>query len=260
MFKRVLWVSLLFGCSGLGCELRVQPMWPDGGGGPLGAGGNAGVVGTAGRGGGSGGSGATAGSSAGSSGGMIITGTGGTTDAGMPPTDANPDGPSCTAGGVCTPANPCHVGQTTCSTSGVASCMDTQTRQANGTVCGQNMVCNNGSCASCAAGSACTATNPCRTGTVVCTTGAAVCAENADKPNGTSCGAGMVCTAGQCTACQQGAACTPADPCHQGMLACSTGTPVCNDRNLLVPAGTSCGTDRVCSAVGACGACKVGAS
>jgi len=262
MFKRVLWVSVLFGCSGLACGLRVEPMWPDGAVGSVGAGGNAGVLGgggagASGRGGGTGGSGASAGrggSSVGGSGGMVITGAGGADDdpdAGMP----------CTGGGACTPANPCHLGQTICSAAGVASCMDTQTPQASGTVCGLNMVCNAaGSCAACAAGSACTPANPCRTGTVVCTTGAPVCTENADKPNGTSCGAGMVCTAGQCTVCQQGAACTPMNPCHQGTLSCSTGTPVCTDKGTLAPAGTSCGTDKVCSAVGACGDCKVGAS
>jgi hypothetical protein len=255
MFRRLVWVSVLLGGATLGCGLREQPMLPDGGLDAVGAGGAGGAVGGAGgRGGGAGsvGRGGNAGSIAGSSGGAVA-GAGGSAG-------GTGGGPACTPGGICTSANPCHVGQTICSASGVASCMDTGQSQANGTVCGTNMVCSNGACAVCAAGAGCTPGNPCRTGSIVCTTGASVCTETGERPNGTSCGIGMVCSTGQCVACQNGAACMPTNPCHQGMLSCATGTPVCTDRNTLVAAGTSCGTDKVCSATGACVECRVGAS
>jgi hypothetical protein len=220
------------------------------------AGGRGGAVATAGRGGSTGNTGGSTGNTGGNTGGSSggsVAGAGGTTDGGS-------DGPSCTGGGACMPTNPCHIGQTTCSSTGVLSCADTQTPQANGTACGTNRVCNNGACGGCALGTACTPSNLCRTGAIACTTGLAVCSENGEKPNGTSCGTGMVCQAGQCKPCQEGAACTPANPCHQGTLACATGTPVCTDKGTLLAAGTSCGTDKVCGATGACGDCKVGAS
>jgi hypothetical protein len=163
------------------------------------------------------------------------------------------DAPACTVGAACTPDDPCHLGQTTCGAGG-PSCMITELPQANGTVCGQNMVCSNGSCVACAGGTACTVTGkPCRIGTITCDTGAPVCTETNDQPNGSACGADMICQAGQCVACQAGAACTPANPCHQGMLSCATGTPQCLDTGTSVPAGTACGTNRYCSATGVCG-------
>ena len=137
MFRRVVWVSVLLGWSSLGCGLREQPMLPDGGvwtrraraapegwwavraaaavwPGPRGRGGNAGSgrhrhrreLGRIDRG--------QLGRVA-IAGGRVGAGGGG----------RGSDVPSCTPGGVCTAANPCHVGQTVCSASGVASCMDT---------------------------------------------------------------------------------------------------------------------------------------
>src|SRR5205814_5630829 len=137
--------------------------------------------------------------------------------------------PSCTGGGACTPPNACHVGQITCS-EGVETCTDTQQPQSNGTACGTNKVCSNGSCASCAAGGACALSNqPCLMGAISCATGTPVCASAGEQPNGTSCGAGMVCFSGLCGPCQDGGSCVPSNACHQGTLVCSTGTPVCND-------------------------------
>ena len=65
-----------------------------------------------------------------------------------------------------------------------------RTAQGNGIVCGRDMVCNNGACAACAAGTACTPTNPCRTGTIACKTGNARLHRERRQPNGTSCGTG----------------------------------------------------------------------
>ena len=103
MFRPLLLMTLLLGCSSLGCGLREQAFAPDGG-----------LTGGAGK----GGRGGTGGGRGGTGGGH--------------PTDAGGDVPACTDGSGCTPANACHVGQTVCSVSG-DSCMDTQWPQANGT-------------------------------------------------------------------------------------------------------------------------------
>src|SRR5690349_18672507 len=49
--------------------------------------------------------------------------------------DAALDGP-CTNGASCTPANPCHEGQATCSGSQLVLCADTQRSRGNGSPCG----------------------------------------------------------------------------------------------------------------------------
>lgn len=167
----------------------------------------------------------------------------------------------CVAGGACLPTNPCHEGEIVCMPDGGTSCTDTGRPQANGTVCGTNRVCREGQCGDCAAGSDCAITGrPCRVGTVSCSTGETVCTESDNRPNGTSCGAGMVCQAGACVACQDDATCTPANPCHAGTLDCSSGSAVCMDRGTNLPPGTSCGQNMVCNAQGACAACTAGAT
>ena len=123
------------------------------------------------------------------------------------------------------PANPCHKGMFVCN-EGAMTCMELTDMQANGTVCGMNMVCRNGSCGACTEGMACDVTGkPCRVGSIVCTTGAPVCTETDNKPNGTTCGTGMVCQAGTCATCQAGGACTPTNRCHTGTLVCSGAAP-----------------------------------
>ena len=52
---------------------------------------------------------------------------------------------ACNAGVACTPADHCHLGETSCST-GVAVCSDTGVDATNGTVCGTNLVCSAGTC------------------------------------------------------------------------------------------------------------------
>ena len=128
MLRRLVLVTVVLGCSGLGCGLRDQPLSWDGAvvttgtGGSSNTGGRGGTGGKGGRGRGAGGDGRRR--------------------------------PGCAGlypGSACPPANPCHVGQTACS-GGVASCTDTQQPQANGTVCGTDKVCMSGSCATCSAG------------------------------------------------------------------------------------------------------------
>src|SRR5262245_30754988 len=64
------------------------------------------------------------------------------------------DGPTCVAGGMCVPTNGCRKGQFVCLEGGAMSCAETQEMQANGTECGTNMFCRNGSCETCMAGMA----------------------------------------------------------------------------------------------------------
>ena len=157
----------------------------------------------------------------------------------------NPDGavvdaPMCMSGGACVPANPCHKGMFVCSDDGAMTCMELTDLQANGTVCGTDKVCGNGTCTACVAGMACDVTGkPCRVGSIVCTTGAPVCTEMNNKPNGTGCGTGMVCQAGTCATCQAGGACTPTNKCHNGTLVCTGAAPACIDSDTNVAAGTS---------------------
>src|SRR4051812_11989571 len=82
------------------------------------------------------------------------------------------------AGGECTPANPCHLGRTVCSEAGAETCSDTGELRGNGLSCGDGMVCSSGSCVACAAGMACDRPGqPCKLGQIACTTGAPVCME-----------------------------------------------------------------------------------
>jgi hypothetical protein len=226
MGNRTQLVVLLLVCSGLGCTgLRAAPDLPDGGG----------LAGAHG-------------------------GAGGRAGAGGNKTDGGLDGPACNAGTACTSPNPCRVGVTTCAAGGPV-CTPTDEPQANGTVCGEDMVCTNGNCAACTAGTACAVNGkPCRSGTISCATGAPVCTESNDQPNGTACGSGLVCQSGQCTPCQGGANCSPSNPCHQGTLSCTTGAPECTDTGVNVAAGTTCGSNRVCSAKGTCGECTAEAT
>ncbi len=108
---------------------------------------------------------------------------------------------ACANGATCTPAGaPCHKGALDCS-SGLPECKDQGTYQPNGTGCGTDLVCNNGSCAVCRAGTVCTPDdNVCKTGQTECTTGASVCKATGNVPDSprVSCGPGMSCSAGTC--------------------------------------------------------------
>jgi hypothetical protein len=169
---------------------------------------------------------------------------------------------ACTPNVACTPTNPCHNGITNCTT-GSLQCTDQGTTVAPGTACGTNAVCDAaGTCNACTAGAACTPANPCHVGAIDCTSGAPVCVDTGTNlPDGTSgtCGANQVCSAGACSPCTSGASCTPANPCHQGSISCTTGTPVCLDGGTNLADGASCGANQVCFA-GTCGPCTQGAS
>lgn len=58
---------------------------------------------------------------------------------------------------------------------------------------------------------------------------------------------------GSCIACTQGDPCQPTDPCKTGTISCTTGSSVCVESGSR-PAGTSCGTGKVCSG----GNCQTG--
>ncbi|HMI86060.1 MAG TPA: hypothetical protein VK550_18315 [Polyangiaceae bacterium] len=175
--------------------------------------------------------------------------------------DATSDSSSvCVPGAVCLPVNACHQGESVCADGGGSSCRDTQRNQANGIACDKG-VCLDGVCQACAAGTMCDlASQPCRTGVIECSTGAPVCTGSNNKPNGTPCGAAMVCQEGACKPCITGESCTPTSACHTGKLDCSGASPTCNDTGMSVPAGAPCGQDQVCSATGMCVACVAGSS
>jgi NHL repeat len=99
---------------------------------------------------------------------------------------------------------------------------------------------------------------PCQLGTVTCDNDVAGCTVSGDADDGTDCDADKVCSAGVCTACTVGDACSdPNDPdntCISGTVTCANG-PDCDLSN--VNAGTGCGTDQVCDGSGTCADCKV---
>jgi hypothetical protein len=173
-------------------------------------------------------------------------------------------GGACDAGATCVPANPCDNGSLVC-TSGTPTCMDlgTPNTAVTGTTCGTNMVCNDGTCSACTTAAMCTPTNACHVGSTTCTTGVSVCMDTGnDAMNGTSCGVSQVCFDGTCAMCVQGQACPPtANPCHNGSLDCTTGTPTCNDLGTANTGanGTTCGTNMVCDD-GTCSPCTSGSS
>jgi hypothetical protein len=145
---------------------------------------------------------------------------------------------TCTGGGACTPTtNPCHTGTLTCTT-GAPTCTDSGTNQADGTVCGTNLVCKTGSCLSCTAGQACQPTNACKTGATSCATGASVCVEIGNKGAGTLCGAGQSCANGVLTL---PAMCNATGVCGAATMQCTNGCNTAGTDCANCPAGqTSC--------------------
>jgi alpha-tubulin suppressor-like RCC1 family protein len=154
---------------------------------------------------------------------------------------------ACTDGASCVPTNACNQGKLSCS--GTVTCVDQQVPITDGSSCGTDQVCSAGTCISCKVGQSCTlpASEPCRTGATTCNTGQPVCVESGNVTNGNSCGSGMVCSDGACTACATGNACVPTNPCHTGTLDCGQGTPSCVDTTMAAKDGTICGTNEVCS-------------
>jgi hypothetical protein len=168
---------------------------------------------------------------------------------------------TCVASASCTPLNPCDSGVTECST-GSQLCRDTGLALADGTGCGSGLYCAFGACGACQPGRSCTPPGfPCHSGTTSCATGREVCVDTAiGLQDGSACGTDLVCRSGACNTCVANAACTPANPCHGGRIACGTGLPVCVDQNTDVAAGAICGANQVCDGAGTCVACVANAA
>jgi hypothetical protein len=158
---------------------------------------------------------------------------------------------ACNPGAPCSPSNRCHLGVLSCS-SGTPQCMDSNTAVVNGTPCGTDKVCGNGSCVACKAAAACATGDPCKLGTTSCSTGTSECKPTHDAPDGTTCGQGRVCKAGSCVACAPNATCEPS-ACKVGKTSCGTGTSVCMETG-AAPDGKACGGGKVCTS-GSCVAC-----
>jgi hypothetical protein len=148
-----------------------------------------------------------------------------------------PNGTSCGNGDVCdngrcTPCvqgsacntNPCRtVGTLDCST-GTPTCVTTG-NVPNGTSCGTNQVCDNGTCNACTQGASCTPSNPCHTGTIDCASGVPVCKDTGSLGDGTACPSG-VCESGTCQACgAQGQYCCAGGTCSGLPLTCLAADP-----------------------------------
>jgi len=109
----------------------------------------------------------------------------------------------CKGGAACTPANVCHVGIQTCQ-GGALVCSDTSSGVVDGIACGSGQVCRAGACiAACVAGQSCTpapAANPCKLYATACNALGTVtsCPAVQDRPDRTSCGTLLVCSAGSC--------------------------------------------------------------
>jgi hypothetical protein len=159
----------------------------------------------------------------------------------------------CTPNEACISTNECKVAATACA-SATASPVCTDTGNvADGTSCGTGVVCRGGACApACQGGQACQPPNPCTTGVTSCPTTASdpYCILTANKEDGTACGQGLVCSAGSCVSasCQAGALCQPADPCVDGVVACSSPlAPGTCTATMAKANGAACGVGLVCS-------------
>ena len=130
--------------------------------------------------------------------------------------------------------------------------------------CPTCQACNIGSAGTCgnkpaaAADSACLTTS-CKTGTC---DGKGACSVASD---GVMCGTNRFCRTGTCGACTPNLACSPANPCKDGVTSCSSGVMVCTETTNRA-ANTPCGAVASCSGTtktnaavctnGVCGATK----
>jgi hypothetical protein len=178
----------------------------------------------------------------------------------------------CALGDACSPAaNPCHNGTLSCSTAG-ATCVDQGTEAAPGTPCGTasaKTFCDPSGDCSCKAGVVCKLTaNACHIGVTSCTgvtPGVATCVDSGSSLlNGATCGNGLACDVGVCTAiaCLTTTAdggvstCVPANPCDLGTVASCPqgefGAPVCTDTGTPLGAGAACQDGGTCNGDGGC--------
>jgi hypothetical protein len=108
---------------------------------------------------------------------------------------------ACTEGASCLPvSSPCHTGILDCS-NGTPTCVVQAAAGPNGTTCGLNLVCNQGSCVSCAAGESCSTDQRCSVDEILCDTGVPICTRVYVFPDGTFCDTNSVCKAGKCQSC-----------------------------------------------------------
>ncbi len=167
--------------------------------------------------------------------------------------DASDDGGSnlCAEAGTC--VSGCHAGLVSCDGTCGALSMDVP----DGTSCGANGVCEGGQCVACAPDAPCSPlAAPCHTGALTCSASGSTCVDQGLKaPKGTACGAPTAKTfcdpSGAC-ACKAGGVCPlAANPCHIGILSCSTvtspGVATCTDSGSSLLPGASCGTNVACS-------------
>lgn len=171
--------------------------------------------------------------------------------------DGNGTCASCIANAACSPGgNPCLSGTTSCAT-GASTCPN-PTNVADGTPCGDNMVCSGGMCNACTFNASCAPNNnSCLLGYVDCSSGASVCTQNGVAQDGTPCGSGQSCSNGTCGACTDRAPCNPGgNVCQTGTTSCAGGMSTCTSPSNAQD-GTACGTNQVCSG-GNCVACTTG--
>ena len=170
-----------------------------------------------------------------------------------PITTPDGNGPSTESGGLAAEAPPVDVaGGVDVAT--VASCL----AAADGTPCGDGMVCNQALCVACSAGGSCPSSDPCHKAVWSCSTGVRVCLDSGSADDGASCGSGNVCKGGSCTACVSGGSCpVPGYPCRTGVLSCSAGVSSCAD-NGAKPNGDPCDDGDACTSNDSCqaGTCK----
>jgi hypothetical protein len=159
---------------------------------------------------------------------------------------------ACSTGADCTPSGSCQKMTIDCS-SGAPVCKAAG-NVTNGSPCGTNLYCNEGTCAPCTPNAPCVPTGkPCNNGVVSCSMGKVVCNDQSTPAqNGTSCGTNQVCSAGVCKACTANAVCTPTNACHVGKTTCDTGSSVCTDTAQSQQNNTPCTGTNKCNASYTC--------
>lgn len=138
--------------------------------------------------------------------------------------------------------NPCHA--RSCSNGEIET-----TTLPDGSECNAGGVCERGECSKCFDGADCTGVEDCSVMKVRCDAGKSTCESTHEPISGKICGAGKVCSEGECSECRVGASCGAADPCYLSRIT-SCDPRIC-ERTALT--GTSCGTDaeghaQVCNA------------
>jgi hypothetical protein len=164
----------------------------------------------------------------------------------------------CEAGAICQlPGEPCRVARIEC-VSGSEQCV-AQTNAPAGTGCGTGKVCDaQGQCFSCEQDSFC-ASPVCTVGAISCQSGTPVC-QLSPAPRGTVCAGGVCGVDAGCAPCVNDSACDLSAACQAGKLSCGGDAGVSCVSTGPLSAGTSCGTNRVCTAGGVCAACTAGAT